>query len=429
MAIVYSVLMTVGLLSILSDCSRISIDYPDETEGRFYLYTQTGNGSGTKTLFNPSDRTVEWSDDDRLSVLAKSGQSDAWAYYEFMKDDGYDRFYCDDFKPVPGERYEYYILYPSDEDFTSVDGEGKGNSPIRIGGKIQNGTGNASHIESPLYGYVASTSVNRIQVTMKHAVSLFEVSLRNNTGTDAVVSSLELASSSGARLTGEFYLNLRTGELTSAPTDMSIEPPLQIENGTIRSGETGKFYFECAPFSLGPDDNLTLTVKCSGFSYEFPCEIPDGGCAIEAGKINSISRELEEIYYTEVTSEPADWEGDYIITYRGDNELMVLDGFQDKYGTGADITDELTEKGIPAETGDRYKAEIRRSGNGYTICIANVGYIGYSGGSNSLSRTESGTPDESSDIWKISFGGGLSPLSIKMECQRTALRMLQDIIR
>ncbi len=119
---------------------------------------------------------------------------------------------------------------------------------------------------------------------------------------------------------------------------------------------------------------------------------------------------VETYFYTQVTSELSDWTGEYIITYTGNDKVLVLDGFNDKYGTGnTDITSDVTADGIPDEVGDEYKAVVSASGSGYSIYVSNIGYIGYSGDGNSLSRTEGNSPNPDTDVWQISFSGGLSP--------------------
>ena len=118
----------------------------------------------------------------------------------------------------------------------------------------------------------------------------------------------------------------------------------------------------------------------------------------------------ETYYYTQVTSELSDWTGEYLITYSDGERILVLDGFNDKYGTGdTDLASALTADGIPAEIGDRYKAVVSASGSGYSIYVSNIGYIGFSGTKNSLSQNTSDSPNQETDIWKISLSGGLCP--------------------
>lgn len=115
--------------------------------------------------------------------------------------------------------------------------------------------------------------------------------------------------------------------------------------------------------------------------------------------------EPEEYFYTEVTSAPADWEGDYLITYTDASTITVFNSW-DPYGQSTlDLYGHVTEDGIPAEYGDPGKSVISRFDSGYSIYVSGVGYIGYSGNSNSLLRNESGEPSAETDIWEISFDG------------------------
>lgn len=113
----------------------------------------------------------------------------------------------------------------------------------------------------------------------------------------------------------------------------------------------------------------------------------------------------EEYFYTEVTSAPEDWEGDYLITYTGESTVTVFNSW-DPYGQSTlDLYGRITEDGIPAEYGDPGKSVISRFGSGYSIYVSGVGYIGYSGNSNSLLCNESGEPSAETDVWEIDFDG------------------------
>ena len=92
-----------------------------------------------------------------------------------------------------------------------------------------------------------------------------------------------------------------------------------------------------------------------------------------------------ESYYVKVAKSYDDWSGDYLITYTDGSEVIVLNGFGDTRGSGKDISSSLTAQGIHSSTGDLYKAVVAKDGNGYTINVTNVGYIGLESSSNSLS--------------------------------------------
>lgn len=113
----------------------------------------------------------------------------------------------------------------------------------------------------------------------------------------------------------------------------------------------------------------------------------------------------EEYFYTEVTSAPEDWEGDYLITYTDENTITVFNSW-DPYGQSTlDLIDQVTEDGIPAESGDPAKSVISKFGSGYSIYVSGVGYIGYEGNSNSLLRNGSDEPSAETDVWDIYFDG------------------------
>lgn len=120
--------------------------------------------------------------------------------------------------------------------------------------------------------------------------------------------------------------------------------------------------------------------------------------------------EPETFYYQEVTSSLDNWEGDYLITYTASGNITVFDSWSDStYGQSkTDLHASMTEDGIPSETGDPYKAIIGNDGEGYTIYVSNVGYIGFTENKNSLSRTAD-VPSASDKAfhWTISFGTGI----------------------
>ena len=113
----------------------------------------------------------------------------------------------------------------------------------------------------------------------------------------------------------------------------------------------------------------------------------------------------EEVYYVKVAQDFADWSGDYLITYTDGNDVTVLNSYEDTKGYGKDISTSLTAEGIHSEDGDAYKAVVARSGNGYTVNVTGIGYIGLESGKNSLSATAS-MPSSDDYIWTFSYKSG-----------------------
>ena len=84
----------------------------------------------------------------------------------------------------------------------------------------------------------------------------------------------------------------------------------------------------------------------------------------------------QESYYVEVAQTLSDWSGDYLITYTSGSEVLVLNSYGDTKGYGTDISSKVISQGIHSNDGDQYKATVSKVGDGYSVNVANIGYIG-----------------------------------------------------
>ena len=117
----------------------------------------------------------------------------------------------------------------------------------------------------------------------------------------------------------------------------------------------------------------------------------------------------QESYYVKVAQSFSDWSGDYLITYTSSSEIKVFDSFSgsDKGTSNTDLKSSLTVDGIHSSTGDTYKAIVTKSGDGYTVYLTNVGYIGLESSGNKVHKTT--TTPSSSDTkyqWTFSYKSG-----------------------
>lgn len=89
----------------------------------------------------------------------------------------------------------------------------------------------------------------------------------------------------------------------------------------------------------------------------------------------------ETYCYKLLTETRADWEGDWIIAYVDGNEIFALHSGDADRGMGyaKKINGYTPSDEIPVETGDDYKAVIRKDGDAYVIKVNGIGYIGSSG--------------------------------------------------
>ena len=110
--------------------------------------------------------------------------------------------------------------------------------------------------------------------------------------------------------------------------------------------------------------------------------------------------EPQESYYVEVAENFSDWSGDYLITYTSGSSVLVLNSHDEAKGYGVDISSTLTAQGIHSDDGDKYKAVVEKSGSGYTINVAGVGYLGLENAKNSVNASDS---DPANDNYKWTF--------------------------
>ena len=110
--------------------------------------------------------------------------------------------------------------------------------------------------------------------------------------------------------------------------------------------------------------------------------------------------EPQESYYVEVAESFSDWSGDYLITYTSGSTVLALNSHDETKGYGIDISSSLTAQGIHSSKGDQYKAVVEKSGNGYTINVAGIGYLGLENAKNSVNVSATA---QSSDNYKWTF--------------------------
>ena len=108
----------------------------------------------------------------------------------------------------------------------------------------------------------------------------------------------------------------------------------------------------------------------------------------------------QESYYVEVAEDFSDWSGDYLITYTSGSNVLVLSSHEDTKGYGKDISSALTSQGIHSDDGDQYKAVVEKSGNGYTINVTGIGYLGLENAKNSVNASAAA---QSSDNYRWTF--------------------------
>lgn len=296
--------------AILAGCQVNDLDENNTQQDGEAFYINATIPS-TKTILTPGEGlyNVEWVENEELSVVATYTDGSQSKGYKFTKGEG-NTFSCTNVEN-PGTISELNVIYPYSNYIKDIDNDGYFNGYVYLGSRSdsaqeQNGINSGAHIRGPLYGYATATD-GTADVLMKHASTLFEIIIKNNSGADINVSKVSMTNSESKNMVGTFYINPKTGELKEGQY-VSATASLNVTDGTIADGASGKLYITSAPFDLAVNATLTITVTTTdGKTATVTKTIPTvEKSKFEAGKVNHINVEIKE---TETSIEP----GEYLI--------------------------------------------------------------------------------------------------------------------
>lgn len=296
--------------AILAGCQVNDLDENNTQQDGEAFYINATIPS-TKTILTPGEGlyNVEWEENEELSVVATYTDGSQSKGYKFTKGEG-NTFSCTNVEN-PGTISELNVIYPYSNYIKDIDNDGYFNGYVYLGSRSdsaqeQNGINSGAHIRGPLYGYATATD-GTADVLMKHASTLFEIIIKNNSGADINVSKVSMTNSESKNMVGTFYINPKTGELKEGQY-VSATASLNVTDGTIADGASGKLYITSAPFDLAVNATLTITVTTTdGKTATVTKTIPTvEKSKFEAGKVNHINVEIKE---TETSIEP----GEYLI--------------------------------------------------------------------------------------------------------------------
>ena len=227
--------------------------------------------ANTRTVFDGTDYSVEWEAEDALGIVISDGTDSK--LYKFTTADGSDIFSTDEFAPEEGVNYTYYALYPYDESFTVTDG--KSSESVNIVSGTQKAAGDASHIDTPMYGKAQAAGTEAPEIVLSHLAAVIKAEVVNSTDAPLTVSDVTL-SAPGKVLSGTYSVDFETGNLT-AGTEEAVAG-VSAEGVSIEAGGSGTFFIACAAFSA---ENAEISVNGSAYG------IVKSGLNFVAGKVYS----------------------------------------------------------------------------------------------------------------------------------------------
>lgn len=187
--------------------------------------------------------------------------------------------------PEAGKEYQWLAHYPYDS-YLSTPAAGYSYIGSRSDGtQSQKGLNSVAHLcgkYMPLVGKGASVGTATPTIAMKHASSVLEINVANNTEEALDVTSITFTAPES--IIGQFVIDY-TGETTTYTEKKyaSAAATLSVTDGTIAPGASGKFYIAIKPFTVSSG---VLMVAVNGYEKEITIS---NETVFAAGKIKKIN--------------------------------------------------------------------------------------------------------------------------------------------
>ena len=287
------VLSIAAMAAVLSSCQMEEMEgVVTSSSDAFKLEVNIENigtdAAGTKTVLDPDRYKVAWAENDELAVVVKYSDN-SFRNFKFTKSASGDNiFECENF--VAENAAEYHVFYPYSEDYSSISEDGFANAAVTVGAAadaVQTGDASGVSANAPLCGYAVAEG-NIPDITLKHASTLFAITVMNNAADAITVSKIAVDNSADADMTGTYYVNSENGAIKgeSANKTAAVTPAQAV---SIKASESATFYIVSAPFALQQNDYITTTVTTSLGEKTFINKVMDAQANFEAGKYNTTS--------------------------------------------------------------------------------------------------------------------------------------------
>ncbi len=350
----------------------------------FEIIASTGSTKTTNDGLN-----TKWASGDNVSVFhAEAGSKSYGSNDEFTYTSG------DSFKGTltevlkDGKSYDWYVVYkyasiksPASEDaaggYTYV-----GNSK----GVTQNGLNSTAHLSGTscnMYGVAKNIAADQpVVVDMKHLTSVVKINVKNSSGADLTVSSVEFTAEED--IVGSYYINFTDGtpKYTASTGYVSNTAKLSAKSATIANGATAAFYIPIKPFTAASGDKLSISVN--GHSKE---KTLTSDVTFVAGTIHSLNFDyikFPEISVSSGSIDVAKEGGDKSFTYTITNSIagkkikaVASDSWINNIGYPTDGTVSFK---VDANTGGARTGKITLSyeyANDVEVSVEQAGAIAY----------------------------------------------------
>ena len=296
---------SLAAIAALASCNK-EIDAPVEDLKGGVPFEICASTADTKTSIDGAFKTT-WVVDgtaDQINVYHKEASATEYTYDNAFTAQTVDGKFSGTLTSALEAKKEYQWLakYPYDSYLTTP---AKGYSYIGSRSdetQSQTGLNSTAHLSGdymPLVGKGASVGTATPTIAMKHASSVLEINVANNTEETLDVTSITFTAPES--IIGQFVIDY-TGETTTYAEQKyaSEVATLSVTNGTIAPGASGKFYIAIKPFTVSSG---VLKVAVNGYEKEITIS---NKTVFSAGKIKKINFNYDAVDYVTLP-----WEEDF----------------------------------------------------------------------------------------------------------------------
>ena len=279
---------SLAAIAALASCNK-EIDAPVEDLKGGVPFEICASTADTKTAIDGAFKTtwVVGETPDSINVYHKLASDAAYTHDgKFLAETEKGKF-SGTLTPAPeaGKEYQWLAHYPYDS-YLSTPAAGYSYIGSRSDGtQSQKGLNSVAHLcgkYMPLVGKGASVGTATPTIAMKHASSVLEINVANNTEEALDVTSITFTAPES--IIGQFVIDY-TGETTTYTEKKyaSAAATLSVTDGTIAPGASGKFYIAIKPFTVSSG---VLKVAVNGYEKEITIS---NETVFAAGKIKKIN--------------------------------------------------------------------------------------------------------------------------------------------
>ena len=291
---------SLAAIAALASCNK-EIEAPVEDLKGGVPFEICASADGTKTAIDKTFKTtwVVEGTADQINLYHKEASAAEYVYDNAFSAQTVDGKFSGELTSAleTGKEYQWLAKYPYDSYLTTP---AKGYSYIGSRSdqtQSQTGVNNTAHLSGyymPLVGKGTSVGTATPTIAMKHASSVLEINVANNTKDALDVKSITFTAPES--IIGQFVIDY-TGETTTytKKTYASAVATLSVTDGAIAPGNSGKFYIAIKPFTVSSG---VLKVAVNG--YEKEIEISNK-TVFAAGKIKKINFNFDKVAVDYVT--------------------------------------------------------------------------------------------------------------------------------